>query len=420
MVLTLASTGPLGWALNFIFFIIFILFYSKFIFLAMMSKLERFVDELEEYSKDAQNAVIKKIGKNRKKRKIIKEKVLDFMDFFVSSPVDIDPYGILHKIQHIILNMENRIETFAEEVIKEGSDNEKTKITENELKDVKYGLIGAMIVTQIYKVVRHYVEVAKKTKNLQILVMLNMIIPEIMKTAKSSVKSTKAFLAEVPIGDGIGPLVAAKNKKKSGKEIEKDVVISEETIAGKKLYVMKAKGPGPEISQAHLWKGVEKIIKEKKIDYIITIDAVLKLEGEKTGRVAEGVGIAMSPYGVDRAFLEDLATKNNIKLDGIIVKMSDQEASIPMCKEIYKAIPKVQEKLENLIKKNKDKNILIIGVGNTCGIGNNFKEVSDEKMKKKLRKFWLKYAEEKRKEEEERKKWWKKIFSFDTFFIYKK
>ena len=407
--------SPEWWVMNLLFFIVFLFFYPKLYIWAMFSKLDYYVKELEKYAKDAQDAVIKKVCKRKSKRSV-KERILDFMDFFVSAPVDIDPYGILHKIQHIILNMEEKIENFAKEVIREGEN--KRKIPDAELKDVKYGLIGAMSVTQIYKVIRHYVEVAKKTKNFQIAMMLNMIMPEVMKMAKSSVKSTKAFLQEIPIGDGIGPLVAARNKKEEGEEIEKDVVVSEEKIAGKKVYVMKSKGPGPEISQAHLWKGMEKIVKEKKINYIITIDAALKFEGEKTGKVAEGVGIAMSPYGVDRPFMEEIATKNNIKLEGIIVKMSDYEASVPMCKEIYKAIPKVQEKLEELIKKNKDKNILIIGVGNTCGIGNSVKDVEGKKIEKKLRPFWRKYAMEKKKEEEEKKKWWKKLFSFDTFFIF--
>ncbi len=378
--------------LSLLLFILFIYFYPRLYIWQIITKLESEVVKLEEYSREAQNTVIKNI---KKPKKDVRAKVRDFMNFFVLEPVSVDPYGILKKMEHIIKTSEKRIEAFVDRISDEKSYEKK--------KNIKYGLLGAMSVTTIYRVVRHYVETIKKTNNLQLALILQMMLPDIMRIAKANVKATKAFVEGIPIGDGIGPLVAALNKKKKGEEIERDVVVSEERIANKKVLVMKAKGPGAEISQARLWRAIEQIIKKKRIKHIISIDASLKLEGEKTGSVAEGVGVAMSPYGVDRAFIEELATKHNIELDGIAIKMSDYEASIPMKREIYNSIPEVQKKLEEIVASSPYKSILVVGVGNTCGIGNSRKEV--EKLDKILRPIWRK---QKKEEEEERKKkkWW--------------
>ena len=380
--------------MSLLLFILFLYFYPRLYIWQIITKLETEVVKLEEYSREAQNTVIKNIKKPRKE---VRKKVHDFMNFFIIPPVSVDPYGILKKMEHIIRTSESRIEAFVERISGERSHERR--------KNIKYGLLGAMSVTTIYKVVRHYVEVIKKTNNLQLALILQMMLPDIMRMAKANVKATKAFVNGIPIGDGIGPLVAAFNKRNKGREIEKDVVVSRERIANKNVWVMKAKGPGAEISQAKLWRAVEKMIKQNKIKHIISIDASLKLEGEKTGSVAEGVGVAMSPFGVDRAFIEELATKYKVELDGIAVKMSDYEASIPMKREIYRALPAVQEKLKELIKTSPHKNILVLGVGNTCGIGNMRKDV--ENIEKVLKPIWRK---QKKEEEEEKKK--KKWFGF--------
>ncbi len=375
-----------GW-MSLLLFIIFLYFYPRLYIWQIITKLENEVVKLEEYSKEAQNTIIKNVKKPKKE---VRKKVSDFMNFFVIPPVSVDPYGILKKMEHLIKTSENRVEAFVERLSGERNRDRK--------KNLKYGLLGAMSVTTIYKVVRHYVEVIKKTNNLQLALILQMMLPDIMRMAKANVKATKAFVDGIPIGDGIGPLVAALNKKREGKELEKDVVVSRERIANKSVWVMKAKGPGAEISQARLWRAIDKMIKQNKIKHIISIDASLKLEGEKTGTVAEGVGVAMSPFGVDRAFIEELATKYKVELDGIAIKMSDYEASIPMKREIYKSLSIVQERLEALVRESPHRNILVLGVGNTCGIGNKRKDV--ENLEKTLRPIWRKQ----KKEEEEKKK----------------
>ncbi len=212
-----------------------------------------------------------------------------------------------------------------------------------------------------------------------------MSMPIITKMAKANARAVEAFAKGIPIGDGIGPLIASELKTKEGVEIAKGVVISREKINGRHVYVMKAKGPGAELGK--IGEAVEKAIKKYKINHIITIDAAAKLEGERTGYVAEGVGVMMGGIGVERHHIEELAVKYNIPLDGIIIKMSPEEASIPMKRAIFNARYEAIDKLkENISTLSKDKRILVIGVGNTCGVGNTKEEIKFTSAI--LEKFW--------------------------------
>jgi hypothetical protein len=101
------------------------------------------------------------------------------------------------------------------------------------------------------------------------------------------------------------------------------------------------------------------------------IDAALKLEGEKTGSVAEGVGAAIGGIGVERYQIEEVAAKFNIPVYAVIVKQSVQDAITVMRKEIFDSFDNVFNTVFSLVedKTEKGESILVIGVGNTIGVG---------------------------------------------------
>ncbi|MBI2624753.1 MAG: DUF1512 family protein [Candidatus Nealsonbacteria bacterium] len=103
---------------------------------------------------------------------------------------------------------------------------------------------------------------------------------------------------------------------------------------------------------------------------IVTIDAGLKLEGEDSGIVQEGVGTAIGGIGVERYKIEEVATANDIPLYAIIVWQSIKEAISEMTEEIRGSIPEVCSRLDRLVnEKTKPGNtVLIVGVGNTIGV----------------------------------------------------
>ncbi|MCK4968274.1 MAG: DUF1512 family protein, partial [Candidatus Aenigmarchaeota archaeon] len=163
----------------------------------------------------------------------------------------------------------------------------------------------------------------------------------------------------------------------------------------------KALGPGSALGK--IGHGVESLVKKEKIDYIITVDAAGKLEGEKTGSIAEGVGVAMGGIGVERSRIEDIAVKRDIPMDGIVIKMSPEEASIPIKKTVFMALKNAREVVERTITETKSKKILLIGVGNTCGIGNTKKSL--EGLDIKLKPVWASQKKEDDKNKKKNSKW---------------
>jgi len=229
-----------------------------------------------------------------------------------------------------------------------------------------------MALNFIYKVIRHYYIQGKKTLSLYVIMQIQMILPMVMKEAEAYASALKAFAYGQPIGDGAGPLVAAKLMH--GYEIRKlpkDCVMATVPFEGRTALVIKAEGPGGNVGKPG--DAVEAIIEENegKIGMVIMIDAGLKLEGEIVGEVAEGVGAAIGGPGVDQFKIEAKLTKYKIPINAVIIKEDIGDAVSPMRKEINDAADPVIERVRNVVKertKEGDK-IIIVGVGNSIGVG---------------------------------------------------
>ncbi|MEM5801189.1 MAG: DUF1512 family protein [Candidatus Aenigmatarchaeota archaeon] len=386
--------GVIGQIISIIIFILFISLYSKIMVQQTMLKLEQSAAELDRMALKAENEVLKKLKDvDKKKRKSIKR----FLEFYAIPPVSLDPYGIVKKYDHILTLEKERFNYFAAQIAPEASEEERANIV--------MGLSGAIELNMIRKIVRHYVELIKKTKSINLAFIIQMQLPFIERIAKSLLKGTEALTNGWPIGDGVGPYVAAKiigNEK--AQEIDEETIVARKKYKDKELIIIKAKGPGGRTGNPG--KALEKIAQKEKIAKIITVDAAAKLEGERTGEVAEGIGVAMGGIGVERYEIEEVAVKNKIPLDSIIIKMGQEEAIMPMPKAVLDSVDEAIELVYESVDRTKGKGkVVIIGVGNTCGIGNNSKnlENSDELIKKNAKKL----------EEEEKAK--KKKFRIPLF-----
>ncbi|MCS7106278.1 MAG: DUF1512 domain-containing protein, partial [Candidatus Aenigmarchaeota archaeon] len=274
---------------------------------------------------------------------------------------------------------EERLSYFVDQIAKESDTETKANLV--------MGLSGAISLNYLSKVVKHYLGLVKKTKNFQLGLLFQFNMPLIERVSKALLQGTEALTNGWPIGDAIGNLIGA-SLVENGKliEIEKDTLLAKRKIRGKEIYIVRAKGPGGRLGK--LGKAVEKLTKKEKIVKIITIDAALKLEGEQTGSVAEGVGVAIGGIGVDKAYIENIAVQKKIPITTIVIKMSEEEAIQPMKKEILAAKEKVLRLVEEEIERTKEKGkIIVVGVGNSCGIGNTKKEVeeSEKKIKEVIR-----------------------------------
>ncbi len=347
---------------SFIMFGVLFFFYPRIMLSQIMWKIERSAQEFEEMADDSKKFIIGQISKTPDKK--LKSSVANFFEFFVITPISLDPYGIVKKFDLVIQNEKERFHYFVNQIAPHMNEEEKA--------NTEMGLAGGIEMYTIAKIIRHYVEMIKQTKSYQIALIIQMQLPLIERIAKSVHEGTKALARGEPVGDGLGPLVTAEMMNGKAEEIEEDMVMTEAMIEGRKCFVMKARGPGGRLGRPG--KAVEKVVKGNAISRIITIDAAAKLEGERTGSVAEGVGVAMGGPGVERSYIEDVAVRHNIPLDSIIVKMKPEEAIVPMKKEIKDAVPLAIERVKESIRRTKKgEKIVIVGVGNTSGVGNDAK-----------------------------------------------
>ena len=100
------------------------------------------------------------------------------------------------------------------------------------------------------------------------------------------------------------------------------------------------------------------------------VDAALKMEGEDSTTVSRGFGAAIGGIGVERFYIEEIATKHNIPVFAIVIKQSVKEAIGLMTKEIAEKADDVRSQIQEMIKENtkQGQSILVIGVGNTLGV----------------------------------------------------
>ncbi len=365
MMVQFLQTDILGTVVWFVILFVFIIIYPRIMLSQMIWKIEQSARRLEELSEKANGMCSKRTNANTKD---MREKIDDFTDFFVVEPSSLDPYGVVQKIDQLIRQTEDRFTEFVDDHASEKSAIERQQLN--------YALRASIGLRQIAKIVRHNVELAKKFKNLQIAMIIQIQLPIIEKFAESELKGTECFLNGWPVGDSIGPMVAASLVDEMI-EISPGTMAGHTKIEGRECFVLKAKGPEPHLGRTD--EAINKLMKKHSFARIITIDAGLKLEGEQTGRVAEGVGFAMGGYS-QRELIENTLLPKKKPIDGIIIKVGLFDAIAPMPKEVMDAMPKVKESIIRSVKRvNAKEKVLIIGVGNSSGIGDNKKAVEEAK-----------------------------------------
>ncbi len=292
------------------------------------------------------------------------QRVDQFLEYFAISPVNLDPAGIIGRLEHVLDVRDVRFKDDVRLMAPQANDTQVNNL-ENMLE-------AALALNIIYKIIRHYYILGKKTFSLYVIMQLQMVLPLIMREAEAYASALKAFKDGQPIGDGAGALVAAKLMRGHEKtQIAKDVVMVKVPIEGRTAYVLKAEGPGANVGKPG--EAMKRIIEENdgKIALTIVVDAGLKLEGEKPGEVAEGIGVAIGGPGVEKYKVEEVALKHKVPVNAIIIKEDIGDAVSPMRKEISNAIDEAIQRIKRLIleRSKEGDNVVIAGIGNTIGIG---------------------------------------------------
>ena len=323
-------------------------------------EIERNLNKLETLVQNARSMVIKKFKERYKVDPVGK---LDRMlEFFTIEPVSDDPRYVMERLEHLLDVRKSRFETFTKSILPEASDAERA--------NAEVTVEALIALNTLYRVIRHYLYLGKKLNSMYIIMQLHMLLPLLMRQAYALYNCLGAFIDGKPIGDGIGPIVAAHLIGKSKvKRIAKDTVYAKVKKFDRNLFVVKAEGPGGNVGK--LGDAVKNLIVKYRIDAVIMVDAALKLEGELSGSVVDGVGAAIGGPGVDKYKIEEICRKKKIPLYAVIVKEDYEEAITPIKKEIIDSADEVIKRIGEILLENteKDGNVIIACAGNTIGVG---------------------------------------------------
>jgi hypothetical protein len=338
-------------------------------------EIESGLDKLKKWDDECKQILLsnfKKYADKKENDKDLMLKLENFLTFVAISPVSLDPYGIIPKIDHIINVRDSR---FKEEVKRLAPNVE---LGDPDAQNLENTLEAVMAVDFVYRLVKHFLIIGKKSKSYIILMQISMQMAIILALAKTYYNATKAFSEGSPIGDALGPMVVGTFVRDvSGRndteaiEIEKETIVQVVNFEERTVYVVRAKGPGGTVGKPGT--AIKKLVEEhgESISRIIMIDAGLKLSGDKTGSIAIGVGAAIGGIGVEKFYIEDSSTKKAIPIDALICRQSLENAITTMTRSITQSVHPIVEKIKMGIRKRTEKGekIIVAGIGNTIGIG---------------------------------------------------
>ena len=352
--------------------IILFVFYGQRIQLMVSSnEIKKSIDKLEKFRNDTKKEFIDYLKKTLNPKIDPTKKLEDFFEYFTIMPVDLDPNGIIPKINHLIRSRDDFTRMHVKSLFRDISDFEITKV---------HNLLEIVTTLQMFhKATRHLYLTAKKQKNFPLILPLQMMIPFVMEEAEALKDAMTALKNGQPIGDGIGPMVVGGmmiNREKQ--KVSFQTVLSKSEYEDRKLLLVKAEGPNATVGR--LGEAIEKIFSTDRPDLIIMVDASLKLEGEDSASIAKGFGAAMGGIGTDRFQIENVATKNSIPILAIVIKQSIHEALTIMTKEIADQASSVRLEIQEMIRDNTQpkQTVMIIGVGNTLGVRSEERRVGKE------------------------------------------
>ncbi len=362
----LSAILSLVWIAFMMLFLFYPTFSQKLQLSYILRDLERRLYKIKQIREEVRRKTLETLKRYSEGGAKVDEELDKMLLSFAIEPESKDPYGIVYKLEHIVNTWED---TFEENVrsLCSKADRERVKTLTN-LVEVARGI------DYLYRLIRHYYLLGKKTSNIYIVLQVQMLMPQLMEIAEAYRQACYAFMQGQPVGDGVGVLAAAKlveGVEKKTYEVAKDTIVHETMLDGRRVYVLRAAGPGGAVGKPA--DGIMKIIEAEKdkVKAIVMIDAALKLEGEDTGKVVEGIGAAIGGIGVDKFKIEEMAKKLKIPLYAFVIYQSIGEAITPMRESIAKAADEVAEKVKNLIKSRIEEgfSVIVAGIGNTVGIG---------------------------------------------------
>src|SRR5215472_1537354 len=130
------------------------------------------------------------------------QRVDQFLDYVTIMPVDMDPAGLVGKLDHVVSTNNDRVRAEVGALLNQNNPV-TVSISENLLE-------VATSLNQIHKIVRHFYLLGKKTNSYFTLIQLQMLMPMIIQEADALLNAVDSFKMGQPVGDGIGPVVVSR------------------------------------------------------------------------------------------------------------------------------------------------------------------------------------------------------------------
>ncbi|MBM3291932.1 DUF1512 domain-containing protein [Candidatus Bathyarchaeota archaeon] len=345
-------------------FIVYLFYAQRLQSLQMLNQIEATLRRLKKIRDEARGISINAINEVGKPGVDISAKVDRIMEFISIPLTEMDPYGIVDKLDHYLKVNHDIFEAEVKAIAPNAAEVERQNL-EN--------LVGLTFeLNYIYKAMRHNYLMGKKTMNIYIILQVHMILPLIMQLVESLTVGIQATREGIPIGDSVGPIVAGRLMKDYPKrDISKEMVSAEVPFDGRTLIVMKAKGPGGTVGTPDEAIMTALNEKEGKVKIIIMIDAAGKMEGEPVGAISEGVGAAIGGTGKEKFKIEEITVKYKVPIHAIAIKQGMEHTMAPLVEELAEGAEKAGESVKRIIMDYSQPGdiVIVAGIGNTIGVG---------------------------------------------------
>ncbi|RLE89118.1 MAG: DUF1512 domain-containing protein [Thermoprotei archaeon] len=296
----------------------------------------------------------------------IERRVRALIETVIITPEALDPFGIARKMRFFLRTADAILKGEVERII--------PRAERCEVETLASMVEASRALNYVYKVVNHSYTLAKKFKSYWLLLQLDALLPFIAQEVRAYENVVDALAKQLPIGDSVGPLVVATLARELNAEEVKlgveDTCVYQADFEGRRLLLIKAEGPGS--NTGRLDEALRRVLAGwgANATLVVTIDAALKFEGERSGDVAEGYGVAIGGTGVEKYGIEEVLTEYGLKPYALLIKMSEEEALSPLSRELYEACLSAKERVKQIVLENSAQGdtVIIVGVGNTVGV----------------------------------------------------
>jgi hypothetical protein len=347
---------------GYIFFVFFMFYGAKLQLFQMLSQIKQKMKRLEILRDSSYTNLLAHIAKYVPLglSKDQEARLGNLMTSIAIPPVsNLDPAGIVPKMESTFKTYEKYMKSNLKRIVGD--------VSQSDLETLTNSLEVAVELNVFYRIVDHFYRLAKKG-GVMMAWQLVMVLPMLMELGEALFAASLHFKSGLPIGDGFGPMVARRftgpESKDTSSDSETSAFVAE--FEKRKLVIIKAKGPGGSVGNPA--KAVQEAVLQTKPSLVVTVDAALRMESEKTGDVAEGVGTAMGGNGTERFRIEEATV--GIPVLTVVCKMNMKEAISQMPKEVFDKVQVVYERVLQLIRENSEEGetVIVVGVGNTLGV----------------------------------------------------